>query len=620
MSSVDSAGCSITFAQDRSIFPLLTAQADRIPEGIAIAAPGCPPLTYRKLCDHINNVVETLNAMGLGRNDRIGIVLPNGPEMAVAFLAVASCATSAPLNPAFREAEFDFYLSDLKVKALLIRSEMDSPARVVAQSRRVPVIELVPSIGLEAGLFRLEGDVCSDAAQGGIARPDDIALVMHTSGTTSRPKLVPLTQTNICVSANNHRVTLGLKAGDCCLNVMPLFHIHGLISAVLSSALAGASVVCTPGPDMSRFFKWLEEFTPTWYTASPTIHQKILEHASSNPNAISNCPLRFIRSAAASLPPRVMADLEYVFNTSVVESYGMTEAAAQITSNSLPPGKRTPGSVGVPAGPKVAIMDEAGNLMPQDQIGEVVIRGANVTAGYENNPPANRNAFTNGWFRTGDQGRFDSGGYLFITGRLKEIINRGGEKIAPREVDEVLLAHPAVTQAITFAVPHPTLNEDVAAAVVIQEQTSATELELREFAFSRLADYKVPSKFVIVDDIPKGPTGKLQRIGLAEKLGPRLNPDFVPPRNSVEEVLAGLWAELLKLESVGIYDNFFMLGGDSLLATQLVARIHAAFQVELPLPTVFREPTVAEQALVIEDMVLREIEAMSEEDVQTPAE
>jgi acyl-CoA synthetase (AMP-forming)/AMP-acid ligase II len=451
---------------------------------------------------------------------------------------------------------------------------------------------------------------------GGLARHDDVALILHTSGTTSRPKMVPLTHMNICTSGYNIQTTLELTDTDRCLNVMPLFHIHGLVGAMLSSLVAGASMVCTPGFDASRFFSWMNTFHPTWYTAVPTMHQAVLARSDLHREIIAHCPLRFIRSCSSALPPQVMKELERVFNVPVIESYGMTEAAHQMASNLLPPLQRKPGSVGVAAGPEVAIMDEVGNLLPQGQTGEVVIRGANVTVGYENNPTANRSAFTNCWFRTGDQGRFDTECYLFITGRLKEIINRGGEKIAPREVDEVLLEHPAVAQAITFAVSHPTLNEDVAAAVVLQKKASATEKILREFAFSRLADYKVPSQVVIVDDIPKGPTGKLQRIGLAEKLGPQLKPDFVPPSNSVEELLAGLWTEVLKLEQVGICDNFFMLGGDSLLATQLVARVRAAFQVELPLPTIFREPTLSGQALVIEDMVISEIEAMSEEDIQ----
>jgi acyl-CoA synthetase (AMP-forming)/AMP-acid ligase II/acyl carrier protein len=315
-----------------------------------------------------------------------------------------------------------------------------------------------------------------------------------------------------------------------------------------------------------------------------------------------------------------MEELENVFNVPVLESYGMTEAAHQMTSNPLPPRQRKPGSVGVPTGPAVAIMDEADDPLPTGETGEIAIRGANVMAGYENNPEANESAFTDGWFRTGDQGLLDDDGYLFITGRIKEIINRGGEKVAPREVDEVLLDHPAIAQAVTFAVPHTTLGEDVAVAVVLRESASVTEREIRELAFARLADYRVPTQVVIVDEIPKSPTGKLQRIGLAEKLAPKLEAEFVAPRNPAEEALARIWAEVLGIERVGVYDNLFASGGDSLRATQVVSRVRATFGVEFPLTTTFREPTVAYQAPIIEDLLMSEIEELTEEEARRLAE
>jgi acyl-CoA synthetase (AMP-forming)/AMP-acid ligase II len=462
----------------------------------------------------------------------------------------------------------------------------------------------------------LSGASHQPASATGFADRDDIALVLHTSGTTSRPKIVPLTQSNICTSAGNVQAALGLTDRDRCLNVMPLFHIHGLIGATMSSLTAGASIACTPGFSRSEFYTWLLECQPTWYTAVPTMHQAVLADAAANGEVIAQRPLRLIRSSSSSLPPQVMAELESVFDAPVIESYGMTEASHQMTSNPLPPRQRRASSVGVPAGPKVAIMDEGGELLPPNTIGEIVIRGANVTQGYENNLDANAGAFANGWFRTGDQGYTDADGYFYITGRLKEIINRGGEKIAPREVDEVLLDHPAVVQAITFAVPHPTLGEDVAAAVILQEDTLVKERQLREFAFAHLADYKVPSQVIVVDEIPKGPTGKLQRIGLADKLRDELRTPFVAPRNPLEKTLAGMWADVLGLAQIGIDDNFFALGGDSLLATQLSSRIRAAFEIELPLGIVFREPVMADLALAIEDILLGEIEEMTEEEAQ----
>ena len=353
----------------------------------------------------------------------------------------------------------------------------------------------------------------------GLANPDDVALLLHTSGTTARPKIVPLLQRNLCASARNIRATLRLTLEDRCLNVMPLFHIHGLVAPVLSSLASGASVVCTPGFNALKFFSWLDEAAPTWYSAVPTMHQAILQRAGRNKDSLARAQLRFIRSSSSSLPPQVLGELEETFGVPVVEAYAMTEASHQMTCNPLPPGTRKPGTVGPAAGPGVAVMDDQGNLLAPGAVGEIVIQGPNVTPGYEANPEANAKAFTSGWFRTGDQGFMDEDGFFTLSGRLKEIINRGGEKISPKEVDEVFMDHPAVQQVVTFAVPHDKLGEEVAAAVVLREGVRATPAELRDFAGERLADFKVPRTVLLIDEIPKGPTGKLRRIGLAEQLG-----------------------------------------------------------------------------------------------------
>jgi acyl-CoA synthetase (AMP-forming)/AMP-acid ligase II len=500
-----------------TILDLLAAGADN---ATAISAPGRRPLTYGDLRAFLGSALENLRGMGAGRNDRVAIVLPNGPEMAVGFLAAAAGCTAAPLNPAYRAEEFEFYLTDLDARLLIVEAGKTSPAVEVAQRLGVPVAQLTPHQTGPAGTFTLtRADGGGSPAASGPARPEDIALVLHTSGTTSRPKIVPLSQRNVCASARNVRTTLALGPGDRGLNVMPLFHIHGLIAGLLAPLSAGGEVFCTPGFDALHFFRWMEEAHPTWYTAVPTMHQTIVARASRHADVIRANPLRFIRSSSSALPPQVIGELEATFNAPVIESYGMTEAAHQMASNPLPPGIRKPGSVGIAAGPEVAIMDVDGKLLRPGEPGEIVIRGPNVTAGYQNNPKANGEAFTNGWFRTGDQGVMDDDGYISITGRLKEIINRGGEKISPREVDDILMDHPAVRQVVTFAVPHDKLGEDVAAAVVLREGASATERELREFAGKRLAPFKVPRTILFLEEIPKGATGKLQRIGLARKLG-----------------------------------------------------------------------------------------------------
>jgi oxalate---CoA ligase len=490
-------------------------------EVAAVAALGRRAATYGDLRVLVERTRASLRAVGIGRADRVAIVLPNGPEMATCFVAVASAATSAPLNPAYKAEELDFYLSDLEARALVLQRGVPSPAREVAERRRIPILALDVEAGGPAGMFGLSPELPYSGAKNteGPLEAEDVALVLHTSGTTGRPKIVPLTSANLCASAGHIRATLALTPNDVCLNVMPLFHIHGLVAAVLASLDAGASVTCTPGFDALKFFGWFESVRPTWYTAVPTMHQAILARAARNEPIAKKNRLRFIRSSSASLPPQVMRDLERTFRCPVIEAYGMTEASHQMASNPLPPRARKAGSVGLAAGPEIAIMDDAGAMAPRGEEGEVVIRGPNVTHGYLGAPEANAKAFTHGWFRTGDRGKLDEDAYLHLTGRIKELINRGGEKVSPLEVEAVLMEHPAVAQVVVFGVPHPKLGEEVAAAVVLREGKTATERELKELASGRLASFKVPRTVVMVPEIPKGPTGKLQRLGLAERLG-----------------------------------------------------------------------------------------------------
>jgi acyl-CoA synthetase (AMP-forming)/AMP-acid ligase II len=494
---------------------LSQAQAD----APALSAPGRSALDFAGLRAQIDRTLAALNAMGVGRNDRVAIVLNNGPEMASCYIACASGVTSAPLNPAYRADEFEFYLNDLNAKLLIVEEGSASPAVEVANKLGVPIARLQVAESARAGEFTLSAPGAAACASPGYAQPSDISMVLHTSGTTSRPKIVPLSQMNLCASAQHIRATLQFSSSDCGLNIMPLFHIHGLIAGVLAPLSAGSQVFCTPGFNALKFFGWMEECKPTWYTAVPTMHQAILSRASKNTETIAKYPLRFLRSSSSSMPPQVIAELEQVFKAPLIESYGMTEATHQMASNPLPPAVRKPGTVGRAAGPEIAIMAEDGSLLERGATGEIVIRGPNVTKGYEANEKANAEAFINGWFRTGDQGVMDPEGYISITGRLKEIINRGGEKVSPREVDEILMDHPAVAQVVTFGMPHPKLGEEVAACVVLREGQSVSERDLQQFVSSRAAEFKVPKKILIMDEIPKGATGKLQRIGLAQKLG-----------------------------------------------------------------------------------------------------
>ena len=499
------------------LIELLLAGRD---DAAAIGAPSRPALRHGELRAQMQAVGAGLRGAGVGAEDRVAIVLDNGPTMAGAFVCMAPWCATAPLNPAYKADEFDFYLGDLDARALVVDEDSTSPAIDVANARGIAVLRLRSDAAAPAGRFEL-ADVPQSPA---VARSaDDLALILHTSGTTSRPKMVPLSQGNLVASARNIVATLRLAPEDRCLNIMPLFHIHGLMAPVLASLAAGAEVVCTSGFDALRFFAWLDAARPSWYSAVPTMHQAILARAARNEEAVRDSRLRFVRSSSASLPAQVMAELERVFDAPVIEAYAMTEAAHQMCSNPLPPAVRKPGHVGPAAGPEVAVMDDGGQALPAGAEGEIVIRGANVAGGYLNNPQANASAFhrdPNGdWFRTGDQGVMDAEGYVKVTGRLKEIINRGGEKVAPLEVDEAMMRHPAVRQVCTFAMPHAKLGEDVAAAVVLAEDATVTERELRSFVGERLADFKTPRRIVFVDEIPKGPTGKIQRIGLAQALG-----------------------------------------------------------------------------------------------------
>ena len=449
---------------------LLAAGADRAP---AIRAPGRVALDHGGLRALVQRTLESLNSLGVGRNDRVAIVLNNGPEMATCFVACASGTTSAPLNPAYRGDEFEFYLSDLNAKLLIVEKTSSSPAIEVAQKLGVRVVDLVVEEGAPAGSFTLAGprwravDTGSAAAT---ARPADIGMVLHTSGTTSRPKIVPLSVGNLCRLGRPTSATrCSSRPADIGLNIMPLFHIHGLIAGVLAPLSAGSQVFCTPGFNALKFFTWMDEAKPTWYTAVPTMHQAIVQRAKGNADVIARNPLRFLRSSSSSMPPQVIRELEEIFKAPLIEAYGMTEATHQMAQQPA-----------AAAGPQAGHGGRGGRARGGDHAARAncsrAARRARSSSAAPTSRPATRTtrrpmpkAFQDGWFRTGDQGVMDADGYVSITGRLKEIINRGGEKVSPREVDEILMDHPAVAQVVCFGMPHPKLGEEVAAVVVLRE-------------------------------------------------------------------------------------------------------------------------------------------------------
>lgn len=554
-------------------------------------------LDYGSLWRRISDLVAALRERGIGPDDRVAVILPAGMDGTTALLGVTAGAVCVPLNPAWTRAELDQHLALVRPAILLMPQGSNLPALASARASGIPVVELA------------DGSIVPSEDEAGKPLPfsmtssGDTALLLQTSGTTATPKLVPLTHDMLSVSASNIGEALELSRHDRLLNVMALHHIHG-ISTVFAALRAGGSVCCPPVFDAEAFPSWLTDFEPTWYTAAPAIHFAVVNRFRGNEAQAAGTTLRFVRSASAPMPRKLTAELESLFGVPLIESYGMTEATAQITSNRLPPHPRKPGSAGQAAGPEVAIMDGDGRLLPAGEAGEIVIRGANVIAAYAGQDTVPAPGFPPDSFRTGDCGYLDDEGFLFVTGRLKEIINRGGEKVSPLKVEEVLMQHPGVGRAVCFPVAHPTLGEDVAAAVVPAESgQQAITSELRAFAAVRLARHQVPRHIMVVDEIPADDSGKVDRRRLLQEAWLSAPGEAMSPAPAVQAptgVLSLAETKLLEIVSnvlgqgeIGIDDDFFLEGGDSLSAAQAAARIEQAFSEEISGGDLFEHPTVA---------------------------
>ncbi|MFF2807048.1 AMP-binding protein [Streptomyces sp. NPDC058000] len=584
-------------AHIRHLRQLLHHHSQHRPDAPAILSPHQPTLTYRDLHRQADRTAQALAAAGIGRGDRVAVALPHGPQAATALVTVACTAVVAPLDPTGKAREFDTFFTDMDARAVIVDHGADTMAAAVARAQGRTLLHLVPTPHGAAGTFDLTPDP-APTAPGNDTRPHphhgpdpaaDTAFLMHTSGTTGRPKLVPQTHTIVCTSARNIATSLRLEDTDRCLNVLPLFHGHGLMSPLMATLWAGASVVCPQGFDATAFPDWLTSFTPTWYTAVPAIHQAIVGALTAHPDALQR-PLRFVRSASAPLPPALRQALERAVQAPVIDSYGMTEACSIVTSNPLPPAARKPGSVGVSIGNDIAVRGENGDLLPPGENGEIMLRGATVIGGYDHNPTADAAAFTDGWLRTGDRGHLDEDGFLFLTGRIKEIINRGGTKISPIEVEEALLAHPAIAEAAAFPLPHATLGEEVAAAIVLT--TPTPDDALKEFLTTRLAETKIPRRLIRLPALPRTTTGKIQRAELATHLAPPPKTRPSAPTTTLQTRIAAIWCELLGLEQVGIHEHFFDLGGNSLLIRQVQVRLHDTLGTDVPVVELFAHPTV----------------------------
>jgi oxalate---CoA ligase len=576
-----------------SMMVLIAHRARIDPDAIALLAPRRPPLTFGMLIREVARALQSFAAMGFARGSRIGIALPNGPEMAVLLLAATDCAACAPLNPTSDEAQSRHLLQVLRVDALVVPTDEVSPLLRAASALGVPIIRLVFSSTDPAGVFDLFPPGSRVAATATLSTPEDVALLLHTSGTTALPRVATFTRRYLVELASARARLLRMTNSDRCLCVMPMFAAAGIRRNLFPTLAAGGSIVCPSGMDPAAFIGWLDAFRPTFYTGSPAIQRAVLDALERHgPPAHA---LRFVLSASGGLDAALQSRLEDALGVPVLQTYGTTEIGT-IAQESLSRAQRRAGSVGVPADCEVAVLDATGAFLPPPGEGEIVVRGLHGFTGYDNDVEANRLAFHDGWYRTGDLGYLDSDGYLFLTGRVKEQINRGGFKISPSEVDAVLLSHPDVADAGTFGVEHPTLGEDVVAAVVPRHPSATSARQIRDYALSKLAAYKVPSRILVVTEIPKTVTGKVKRGEMAMKGGSSFRVDYVAPRGASEELTCRAFAEVLGLARVGAHDNFFELGGDSLRGAQVVARINAELGLDLSPVMLFRLPAACEFA------------------------
>eukprot|EP00005_Dracoamoeba_jomungandri_P003365 CAMPEP_0174255324 /NCGR_PEP_ID=MMETSP0439-20130205/4664_1 /TAXON_ID=0 /ORGANISM="Stereomyxa ramosa, Strain Chinc5" /LENGTH=515 /DNA_ID=CAMNT_0015337457 /DNA_START=6 /DNA_END=1553 /DNA_ORIENTATION=- len=466
-------------------------------------------LSYARLREEIRNATQVLLSFGVTPGAPVSIVVINSLEYVVTYFAsVTARAVGAPLNPKYGMDEFVYYFKSTEAKFVIVERNSGQEARKAAAELQLPIIEVWKDVA--SGRVHLSGSRAAQPVQYSAPKPTDVALFLHTSGTTSRPKGVPLRHQNLVASVKNIVDTYSLTPDDRVMLVMPLFHVHGLIGCLFSTLYSGGTVVLPPRFSASTFWGDVLENDCTWYSAVPTIHQILLK--TSDRDYKGSGRLRFIRSCSASLAPAVLRKLEAKFQVPVIEAYAMTEASHQMTANFLPPGVHKPGSVGKGRGVEVAILNDQWKEVGTGQRGEICVRGPTVTSGYHNRAEANAECFNDeGWFRTGDEGYKDSDGFVFICGRLKELVNRGGEKISPNEIDAVLLAHPDVVEAVCFGVPDEKYGEEIQAAVILKKGSSATEQSIKDFVLSKVTDFKCPKKVYIVDDFPRTATGKIQR-------------------------------------------------------------------------------------------------------------
>jgi acyl-CoA synthetase (AMP-forming)/AMP-acid ligase II len=572
------------------------------PASPAILAPGRPPLSYSALLRSIAELRVQFAGAGLVNGHRVALALPDGPDFLVTLLAATAFGPCAPLDPSASRQEYQGYFSQLRASSLITTGSAISAAK--AQGMRV--IELGDHLRVQR-CYPECGPTEPPATT-------SACLLMFTSSTTGIPKLVPIAPANLEASCRDEARVLDLTGQDRLLNLTPQFNLRGLRTA-LSQLCLGGSVVCPPRFDPDSFPQWLEEFEPTWISVAAPGLNALCSLSRQIPGLWRGTGVRFIRSGGTAPDPHILRELEQLSGVPVLDGYGTTETGGA-TRETV--GWRKPGSVGRTTGAEIAIFDDAGSPVGPLAPGEIAIRGANVTSGYLENDDANRRAFHAGWFRTRDQGYLDEDGFLFLTGRIDDVINRGGQKVQPQDVEAVLKDHPAVEDAAVFGVAHKTLGEEVAALVVLNAVLNSgpvAEIELRRFAETRLTSYKVPHSIQFVDQIPRTGAGKLQRRLLRDTYGQFTNLEQAPeaPATETEKALAAIWESELRQGPISREANFFSLGGDSLTAALVGTQIQSTFGVNLDLRAFVEYPRLRDLSRVLDELRLgdkQELEAL----------
>ncbi len=578
------------------------------PDSVALYSPDKKEISFGDLSTLIKSNISSLKNHGCDDSDRIAIAISDGIEMASVCLSVMYFSTCVPLNTNLTKPEYDELLTILRIGILITDKNEAHPIVKAASQLSIPIIKLVIKDPLLAGSYSFEkisGDHNKNSSNKNLRTEKDSALILLTSGSTSKPKIVPITYKNINASTNNLVKSLKLTSQDICLNMMPMFHVGALIDLLIAPLSVGGSVICTSSISSDIFFNSLNKFSPSWYQGVPTMIRNIIDCISDNPSKIDNHSLRFIRSVSSPLDQQLKQRCEQYFNIPVIEIYGMTETTGLITSNPLPPAIRKAESVGTSVGTDVLIIDEAGNPANPGYKGEILVRGKNVTNGYEGLPDNKHSYFIDDWFRTGDQGYLDEEGYLYITGRIKEIINRGGEKISPKEIDDVILTHPKVHEAACFSISHHSLGEDIAIAIVINKDQKLNQKELIDYLKPRLAEFKIPRKIYFIDALPKGTTGKTLRKSLSEKYSDnnrdKINRLANPVNSPMITRLIKLWENILKVSPIQIDDNFFDLGGDSLKAATFISEFEKQSGLHIEISALLEAQTIYEFSNYLEN-------------------